>query len=426
MIKRYLLLVVFFKVNFFVFAQDISYAKGVITTLCSPEMNGRGYVERGDRAAAEFIAGEFQKSGLKKYSKTYFQNYTTPVNSFPGKLSLALNGKELVAGKDYLIEPGSPGISGSFNTVELTANDLLDETSWTDKVKSSSNKFIVVSAYDKKKFDPTQQKKIGEVINFFKYSKDHPAKGTIILTIDKLTWSGSTELLGKPSFTVVTSSVTSSVSKIDVDVENKFFKNYETQNVVGYIEGKNTDSLLVLTAHYDHLGKMGKDALFPGANDNASGIALLLSIVRHFAVNKPEYTIVFIAFSGEEIGLIGSQYFTDHPLFALNKIKFLINFDLAGTGDEGIQIVNGKMYQAKFDLITSINKNLNLLPQIKIRGEACNSDHCMFHMKGVPCFYIYTLGGIQAYHDINDKAETLPLTEFQDYFRLMIEFINRL
>jgi Zn-dependent M28 family amino/carboxypeptidase len=171
---------------------------------------------------------------------------------------------------------------------------------------------------------------------------------------------------------------------------------------------------------------MGADALFPGANDNASGVALLLSMVKHYSVNKPKYSVVFIAFSGEEIGLLGSQYFTDHPLFPLKKIKFLINFDLAGTGDEGIQVVNGKKYQSKFDLLTSINKERSLLPQIKIRGEACNSDHCMFHMKGVPCFYIYTLGGIQAYHDIYDKGETLPLTEFQDYFTLMAEFINRI
>jgi aminopeptidase YwaD len=66
------------------------------------------------------------------------------------------------------------------------------------------------------------------------------------------------------------------------------------------------------------------------------------------------------------------------------------------------------------------------LKQIKIRGEACNSDHCLFHQKGVPCFFIYTLGGIQAYHDIYDRAETLPLTEYEDYFKLLVSFIKSL
>jgi hypothetical protein len=408
------------------FAQDLVYAKSVVNTLCSAEMKGRGYVGNGDRLAAEFIAKEFEKAGLKKYSKTYFQNYTTPVNSFPGKLSLSINGKPLIPGKDFLIEPGAPGITGSFSTITLKAEDLINEAVWVNKVKNASGKILIVDAYDKKKFNTDQQKKISDVINFLRYSPDHPSAGIIFLSNDKLTWSASTELLAKPSFTVAAASYPSPITTVDVDVENKFFKNYATQNVVGYVEGENKDSLLVLTAHYDHLGMMGKETLFPGANDNASGMAMLLSMAKHYAVHKPTYTIVFIAFSGEEIGLIGSQYFTEHPLFPLKKIKFLINFDLAGTGDEGIQIVNGKKYQTKFDLFTKINKELNLLPQVKIRGEACNSDHCMFHMKGVPCFYIYTLGGIQAYHDIFDKAETLPFTEFQDYFKLLTEFISRI
>jgi Zn-dependent M28 family amino/carboxypeptidase len=196
--------------------------------------------------------------------------------------------------------------------------------------------------------------------------------------------------------------------------------------VIGYIEGSKKDSLLVFTAHYDHLGMMGKETMFPGANDNASGVSILLNLIKHFSTTKPEYTLVFIAFAGEEIGLIGSSYFTSHPVFPLNKIKFLINFDLAGTGDDGIQIVNGKVHQEKFDLITKLNEQDKLLKQIKIRGEACNSDHCMFHTKGVPCFFIYTLGGIQAYHDIYDRAETLPLTEYEDYFKLLLNFISKI
>jgi Zn-dependent M28 family amino/carboxypeptidase len=171
---------------------------------------------------------------------------------------------------------------------------------------------------------------------------------------------------------------------------------------------------------------MGKETMFPGANDNASGVSLLLNLVKHFSTTKPKYTIVFIAFAAEEIGLVGSRYFTEHPVFPLSNIKFLINFDLAGTGDDGIQVVNGKTYQQKFDLISKLNDDGKLLKQIKIRGEACNSDHCMFHAKGVPCFYIYTLGGIQAYHDIYDRAETLPLTDYQDYYTLLLKFIATL
>ena len=169
---------------------------------------------------------------------------------------------------------------------------------------------------------------------------------------------------------------------------------------------------------------MGKDTYFPGANDNASGVAMILNLAKHYSTHQPKYTTIFIALSGEELGILGAKAFTDHPLIDLAKIKFLVNFDLAGTGEEGIRIVNGSIFKEKFDLISKINQQQNLLPKIDIRGAACNSDHCFFYQNGVPCFYIYTQGGIRAYHDIYDKYETLPLTEFVDYCKLMILFFD--
>jgi aminopeptidase YwaD len=407
-------------------AQQISYAKEVINTLCSESMKGRGYVDRGDRNAANYLASEFEKSGLKKYSETYFQAFTTPVNSFPGKMSLAVNGNKLKPGEDFLIDPGSPGVSGKFSTEILTAEDLLTKDGWTKKIKRAASRFVVVAAFEKNKYNADQLKRINEVVSFLKYSEDNPAKGVVILTDEKLTWSGSTELFFKPCFTIKASSLSEPITAIEIFAENKFLKSHQTQNVIGYLEGEKKDSMLVFTAHYDHLGMMGNETMFPGANDNASGVSLLLNLVKHFSTNPPEYTVVFIAFAAEEIGLIGSKYFTEHPVFPLSNIKFLINFDLAGTGDDGIQVVNGKIYQQKFDVLTKLNDQDKLLKQIKIRGEACNSDHCMFHAKGVPCFFIYTLGGIQAYHDVYDRAETLPLTDYQDYFTLLVKFIDKL
>jgi len=406
-------------------SQDLNYAREVINTLCSQTMKGRGYVADGDRTAANFLAREFEKAGLKKYTKTYFQTFTTPVNSFPGNMSLSINGKSLTPGEDFLVDPGSPGVIGKFNAEILNAEDLLKDD-WIEKVKLASLKFIVINTYDKTKYPADQIKRLNEIIAFLKYSEENPAKGTIILTTDKLTWSGSVETFSKPTFTIKTSSFRDPITTIDVSVENKYIKKHQTQNVIGCIEGVQKDSVLVFTAHYDHLGMMGKETMFPGANDNASGVAFLLNLVKHYASVRPKYTLVFIAFAGEEIGLIGSKYFTDHPLFSLSKVKFLINFDMAGTGEDGIQIVNGKIHQQKFDLITRINDQEKLLKQVKVRGEACNSDHCMFHAKGVPCFFIYTLGGIQAYHDIYDRPETLPLTEFEDYFRLVVGFVDKL
>jgi hypothetical protein len=425
-IPFFTILLLLFPVCHTTWCQDITYAKEVVKTLCSSDMKGRGYVEKGDKTAAAFIAGEFEKEGLKKFNGNYFQKFTTPINTFPGEMSLIVNGEKLSPGRDFLVEPGAPSAKGKFNVVTLTADDILNDALWVPKVKNAKGKFLVLNSYDKTKYSAEQSKKIGEIISYLKYSADNPAAGTLEIATTKLTWSGSTEVSSGTGITVKADVLREPIETIEVNIENKFYKNYESQNVVGYIEGDVKDSLIVITAHYDHLGMMGGETMFPGANDNASGIAMLLNMMKHYCRNKPKYTVVFIAFGAEEIGLVGSKYFTEHPLFSLSKIRFLINLDLAGTGDDGIQVVNGKIYQDKFDRLVNINTEKKLLKEVKIRGEACNSDHCMFYKKGVPCFFIYTLGGIQAYHDIDDKAETLPLTEFEDYFRLLTAFIKTL
>ena len=175
---------------------------------------------------------------------------------------------------------------------------------------------------------------------------------------------------------------------------------------------------------YDHLGRMGNSVYFPGANDNASGIAMLLNLAKEFSSEKkPKYTLVFICFGSEEIGLVGSKHYTENPLLPLKNIQFLINLDILGTGDDGIQVVNGKVHKKDFDYLVNTNNSKNLLKQVKIRGKACNSDHCFFSEKGVPSFFIYTLGGIAHYHNIYDKSETLPLTEYEDLFVLLKDFI---
>lgn len=424
-LPRFLTLCIIF-INVCCSAQPLHYAKEVIGKLTADEMKGRGYVDNGDRIAAEYIAHEFEKAGVKKFGKSYFQEFTTSVNSFPGKMQLSINGKKLVPGKDFLVEPGAPGISGKFKVEHLTVDELLKNDAWFKKVVKAKGKFIAIGPYDKKQLNTDQQKRINDIINLLKYGSENPSAGALIISNEKLTWSGSTELLSKPSFTININDIQIPASGIEVDVENEYIKQYRTQNVVGYIPGARTDSLLVFTAHYDHLGMMGKETIFPGANDNASGVSVLLNLVKHYSKTKPHFSIAFIAFAAEEIGLIGSRYFVEHPVFPLAKIKFLVNFDLAGTGDDGIQVVNGKVYEDKFRKLNTINQELNLMSQIKVRGEACNSDHCMFHAKSVPCFYIYTLGGIQAYHDIYDRGETLPLTDYEDYLKLIIGFADDL
>lgn len=421
--KLVLLLVFFFCTD--VNAQSDNYAREIVRQLSSEEFKGRGYIENGDKIAANFIRTEFEKLGLKPFSNTYFQEFYISVNTFPSEIELIVNGQKLQAGYEFLVTPGSPSISGKFETVYLSIEDILSDEQLGQKLSTSVGKYLIIESITGYELEEADFDRFDEVVRFLKYHPNNPAIGTIELTNEKLTWNGSQIQHPKSSFTVIEDSLEFPITSVGVNLKSALESKYKTQNVVGYIEGNNSDSLIVIMAHYDHFGKMG-NALFPGANDNASGAAMMLSIAKHYSKNKPDYNIAFIAFGAEELGLLGSKYFVENPLFDLSKIKFLLNFDLAGTGDEGIQVVNGSVYKDKFDLLTTINQNQNLLPQVKIRGKACNSDHCFFDEQGVPGFYIYTLGGIRAYHDVYDKYDTLPFTEFEDYFTLMVEFLERL
>ena len=95
---------------------------------------------------------------------------------------------------------------------------------------------------------------------------------------------------------------------------------------------------------------------------------------------------------------------------------------MVGTGESGITVVNATQHPKEFAALQKINDAQKYLIKINSRGKAANSDHHFFSEKGVPAFFIYTQGGISAYHDILDKSNTLPLTEFSDLFKLFVAF----
>jgi Zn-dependent M28 family amino/carboxypeptidase len=212
-------------------------------------------------------------------------------------------------------------------------------------------------------------------------------------------------------------------------IQTRFIPDHPSQNVIGYVKGSvHPDSFIIFSAHYDHLGRMGKEVYFPGANDNASGCAMVLNLARHYSKkeNRPKCSMVFIFFAGEEVGLLGSEYFTKNPLFPLSRIKFLLNMDIMGTGEEGITVVNGTIFKKEFDLLSRVNADGKFIKEVRIRGKSANSDHFHFTEKGVKAFFIYTMGGTKAYHDIYDRAETLPLNEFEDLFKMITAFAGHL
>ena len=289
---------------------------------------------------------------------------------------MIIDGKKLTPGYDYIPDPSAPGINGTF------ALKKVDSVTYADQ--------------------------------------DHKL---LIRIKKKLTFSVGNDIDPSTAIDVLASTVDQPLSKIKIQLENKFMPEFKSRNISCLIPGTMpSDSFLVFTAHYDHLGGIGKTTWFPGANDNASGVSMLLNLLRYYNENPPRYTTLFIFFAGEEAGLLGSRYYVQHSPVDLKKIKFLINLDLLGTGDDGIMVVNGAVYEKEFVRLQSINSEKNLVPAIKKRGKASNSDHYWFTEAGVPAFFIYTMGGRSAYHDVFDTNAGLPLTDYVDVFRLITLF----
>ncbi len=210
-------------------------------------------------------------------------------------------------------------------------------------------------------------------------------------------------------------------------LDAQLLHSYPTQNLAAVVRGSvQPDSFLVVSAHYDHLGMMGSKTYFPGANDNASGVALLLELAAHYAqpANRPAYSVAFLLFGAEEAGLVGSSYFVQHPLLPLPRIKFLLNLDLLGTGEEGATVVNGRVHEAAFRQLTALNDAQHYLPRLTARGPAANSDHFPFSEAGVPAFFMYTRGGSLAYHDVHDQPAALSLAGFAGAYGLARDFLN--
>jgi aminopeptidase YwaD len=378
--KRSIIIVCLFTISHS-YSQDIAFARKMVDTLASAAFWGRGYTNDGMKKAGDFLAAQFESYGLKPMDgKHFLQSFSYPVNTFPGKMEVTINGKDLVPGTDFIISEESKGVKSQGNLEQMDSVQFMNRE---DKV--------------------------------------------IVKLEDKLTWSVAPQETNYTAILVDKKVLGRSPVNYKVNIENKEIRNFKASNICGIVKGTvKPDSVIIITAHYDHLGGMGKETYFPGANDNASGVSLLLNLARYYGAHPQPYSIGFICFAGEEAGLIGSKYFTENPLVPLKSIRFLINTDLAGTGEEGITVVNATEYPKEYAMMNEINDKDKLLFKINARGKAANSDHYFFTEKRVPAFFFYTLGGIKAYHDVFDRPETLPLNEQEDLFKLLVKFNDKL
>ena len=181
-------------------------------------------------------------------------------------------------------------------------------------------------------------------------------------------------------------------------------------NVIGYYNNT-APFTVIIGAHYDHLGLGGKGSgsrattsgeVHNGADDNASGVSAMLLLARHADQLPKNYNYLFIAFSGEEEGLIGSKYFAAHPTILLDKVAFMINMDMVGRMREDKLLVNGTGTSPTWDKILT-DKNPQKLHLVKSASGVGPSDHTSFYLKNIPVLHLFT-GQHKQYHKPSDDV----------------------
>lgn len=400
---------------------QIDEGRRITKSLCSPEFHGRGYVEKGDSLAAAFLAAEFEKIGVGPVKKSYFQRFQLPVNTFPGEMRVYSETKEFTPGIHFMVDPASSACHQKLVPKLITTEVALNKEGLIKELES----ILTSNEYNSIVLDFTSAG--GDTLKMLSgLGRELTELFPVIEIVNsKFTWSVS-QSVHKNAHMYIQDSVYTGES-VRVEIDAKHIPNYESQNVIAYLPSKKKKAkTVVFTAHYDHLGRMGMNTYFPGANDNASGTAMLITLAKHFKANPSEFNVLFIAFGGEEAGLLGSQFFVENPCIKLDKIEFLLNLDIMGSGEDGVTVVNATLFEEEFQLLETLNRDHNYLTQIKRRGPAANSDHYWFTEKGVPAFFIYTMGLNRHYHDVFDRYEELSFSEYSDITRLLIDFVEAL
>jgi aminopeptidase YwaD len=416
------LLSIIVSTSFSSFAQ-IDEVRRITKSLCSPEFYGRGYYKKGDSLAADYLVDEFKKLGIEGYNGNVLQPFEIQsVNTFPGRMIVNNGSFSLNPGVHFVVDPLSSGFVGELRPFRLTPKMLFDREGLSKIIRDIRNEktdrnSVVLDLIDLDLDTLKQLSGISQALAAYCH--------VIEITDEKFTWSVGTEQL--PNALIKIQDSIYSGGPLNVEIDAQLLNNYMSQNVIAYLPGKKKCTKTILfTAHYDHLGHMGSNTYFPGANDNASGTAMLFTMAKYFKENPSDYNVMFIAFAGEEAGLLGSKYFVENPILKLKKIKFLVNLDIMGSGEDGITAVNATVFEKEFELLQRINEEKKLLTKVKRRGPSANSDHYWFTENGVPAFFIYTMGPNKHYHDIFDTYEELSFREYDDITDLLITFVRRL
>lgn len=408
------------------FSQDSVFARQMIQTLSSKEMYGRSASHQGEWKAAEVVAKTMQENHLSAFNNNYFQSVAYANKAYNGAITLQIDGVSLIPFEDFVIAPESKCAA------ICAAGVVLQDTNFStlQYKKKYRNKFIIIDLSKETQL-PASTEKIRTAA--IQWALRHQALGLIFLTNNFRPYRVS-EFQHYKDLVVVeikksvfSTAIQSAVPVLCLSGTTTFLPDYRTRNVIAYTEGTSAkDSFIVITAHYDHLGSMGDNTVFHGANDNAASVALMLDLAKTIQKNPARYTLVYIACCGEEMGLLGSKFFVENPLIDLSRIKIVLNFDLLCAGEEGIAVINGLNLPREMDWLTTINNENNYLPTVTPAENSRNSDHYWFTTQGVPAFFVLAKGKTAKGHHPDDRCENCTLSGYNAIFKLFYQFIQTL
>jgi hypothetical protein len=409
--------------------QTLDNLKAHIQYLADDKLEGRRTGTKGEELAMEYISNQFKTIGLiPKGTEYYPQSF--PVND--GKkmddvTEFIINGNKLETGKDFFLFPFSPD-----QKIEALPSVALQEVGmpWFFDLKETleANK-------DNPHFDL-----VDYIRTNFKGINDRGAVAMIFYNTssidDKLAFDpkDKSEKLAIPSVYVSKDAAkkyfSDKLATLNIKLRTSISeKNRLGHNVIGYIDN-DAATTVILGAHYDHLG-YGEDgnsrntshepAIHNGADDNASGTAALIELARKLkSSDATKNNYLFIAFSGEELGLFGSKYFTEHPTIDLKTVNYMINMDMLGRLNDSTKILTIGGYGTSPEWSTVISKDYFNSPNnikktapsliIKIDSSGTGpSDHTSFYRKDIPVLFYFT-GLHTDYHKPSDDADKINYT----------------
>ena len=413
-----LLLLILAVVSMQLSAQDLAHYKKIVKELSSAKYQGRGYAEDGANKAGKWIAKEFAKVGVDEVT---CQPFTLNINTFPGKMDVRVDGKKLTPGVDFTLREFNPGLKGEFKLYYVDMENFDAEKMYADLATPEYQGAMVVC-------DFMFSMKNGKAFRKLSSKKDCSNVGMVYTWEEPLKfYKAYGEVVREKPIIWVKHDFPKNAKTIKVDMENEFLKDYECFNVIAKVEGNRHDSCYVFTAHYDHLGKLGKKTYYPGAHDNASGTAGIITFAAHYAKNKPEFDMYFIAFSGEDANLRGSDWYVEHPVVPLSQIKFLFNLDMIADNNPKQYCEFNDVAMDGFALFEKINAEKGYFQALDRHVLDENSDHWPFAKKNVPVVFFMNEKGdaYKYYHTVHDTYKNHISTNYEPSFKIIKDFIEK-